>query len=988
MAKTNTRQVSIFINGKEVENSIKAIAAEQSRLNNKIKDSIIGTEEYENAVKGLAQTNTLLREHRQAVSGLEKGWSLSKVGIDKFVGVAAGAFAVENLLGYGKQLFGVGVQMDALNRKAQTVFGVTLPAVTAEAKKNAEAMGLTTAQYVAQAAAIQDILVPMGFQRKEASEISTQLINLSGALSEWTGGQVSATEVSDILSSALTGERERLKQLGIVLQQADIDARLAEKGQSKLTGTMKQQAEAAATLELVLEKSTDAQAAFANGSDSAVRRQAELTAKIQEITEKLATLLLPVFEKLAAFAGSVVGAVSDVVDGLDSLVHPAKAASKAFDEQAEKVADLESNIVPLLDRYDELAGSSNLSGKEQEELKKIITQVSGVIPTAIQGFDEYGRALGLNTAAAREFIEVERARLKFINQEAITETGKQIDETQKRLDTVLKKLNAGEIIDTEGTGLNTRLVRRKTTGSEIQQLQAEAAKLQETLKGANAEVSRLKGETLPTAPQVAPDTPTGGGGKGDPEKAKKEAERLQKELTDLVESVTQRRRDLLAKEQEDELAIAINGIEDRYNKEIQKALELEKKGVTEATAQRIALEQLKQEEIGNAVAAFTEKSIAEAQAQAFEKAKKVAEAEAEADRQSQEFLDQRQKEREDAQKQIDEFNAEALQESRVTELEQLSEHYQALLALADDYGLDVTALTEAYRQQTSAVNQQWDQKDLEQQQQYNQAATELELARLSALSEGAGIVGQFFEESSGIAKAAFLFQKTVAAAEVLINLQVEIAKIAAANASLGLAGIPITAAQIASAKVRAGIGLFSIASTAIKEFLPPKKVKQKAEGRYLTVTGETDGRRYNAAVIPTPYTGLLPDHPVLFQSRATGAPVLASERGAEYFVSAEALRNPYVANLTRMIDNITLAGGRGVRQFADGGANAGGDSSPIAGSSGAGVDMRILEKNTAVMEALLNALNRGIIAVIPDRTLTAIPERLGKINDNSGGFFG
>ena len=94
MAKTNTRQVSIFINGKEVENSIKAIAAEQSRLNNKIKDSIIGTEEYENAVKGLAQTNTLLREHRQAVSGLEKGWSLSKVGIDKFIGVAAGAFAV------------------------------------------------------------------------------------------------------------------------------------------------------------------------------------------------------------------------------------------------------------------------------------------------------------------------------------------------------------------------------------------------------------------------------------------------------------------------------------------------------------------------------------------------------------------------------------------------------------------------------------------------------------------------------------------------------------------------------------------------------------------------------------------------------------------------------------------------------------------------------------------------------------------------------
>ncbi len=986
MAKQNVRQVSIFLNGKEVENSIKGIAAEQRKLNNDLARMVIGTEEYESLSKEVQKANGVLKDHRQKLNGVSQGWSLTKLGVDKFVGVAAGAFAVDALVGYGKQLFGVGVQMDALNKKALTVFGATLPAVTAEAKKNAEAMGLTTSQYIQAAAAIQDILIPMGFQRKEASEISTQLVNLSGALSEWTGGQVSATEVSDILSSALTGERERLKQLGIVLQQSDIDARLAEKGLSKLTGTMKQQAEAAATLELILEKSTDAQDAFAHGAGSAVRRQAELAAQIQEITEKLATLLLPVFEKIAAFAGGIVGAISDVVDGIDAMVHPAEAATKAFDEQAEKVADLEKNINPLLDRYDELAGKSNLSKKEQGELRTIIDQVAGAIPTAIQGFDEYGRALGLNTTKAREFIEVERARLKFINQEAINATNKQIDDAQKRAKQVTDILNSGKTIDVAGAvGINQRLERRDLKADEIQKLQSEAAQLQETLKGANAEVARLKGENIAAAP--TPDKITAGGGSPiDPEKAAKEADRIQKNLTDLLETVAQKRRDILAKEQEDELAITINGIEDRYKKEIEKALELEKKGVQEATAQRIALEELKNQEIGNAVAAFTEKSVEEAQKQAFENAKKLAEAEAEAARQSQEFLDQREEERKDLKKQIDEFNTEALQETRALEIQQLEEHYAELLRLADDYGVDTTTLAAAYREKTAAINSEWDKKELEQKQQHNEATAQLNLARLNALSEGAGVLGQFFEQSSAFGKALFLFQKTLAAAEVLINLQVEISKIAAANASFGIAGIPFTVAQIATAKVRAGIGLAAIAATAIKEFIPPK-TQQKAGGGYLTVTGADDGRTYNATPIPTPYTGLLPDHPVLFRSQATGQPVLASERGAEYFVSAESLRNPRVANLTRMIDNISLAGGRSIPQFADGGANPAPVSQPTQAPAG-GIEPALVADLAASIKTLNALLARGIVAVIPDRTLTDIPERIGKINRNTGGYFG
>jgi hypothetical protein len=178
MAKNATRQVSIFLNGDAVENSIKGIAAAQAKMNAELKRMAIGSDEYNDLATEVQKANAIIAEHNVKLRGISQGWSLAKAGADKFVGVAAGAFAVDSLIGFGKNLFNAGIQMDTLQRKAATVFGTTLPQISAEAEKNAESMGLTNAQYVKNASSIQDLLVPMGFQRKAAADISAQLVNL------------------------------------------------------------------------------------------------------------------------------------------------------------------------------------------------------------------------------------------------------------------------------------------------------------------------------------------------------------------------------------------------------------------------------------------------------------------------------------------------------------------------------------------------------------------------------------------------------------------------------------------------------------------------------------------------------------------------------------------------------------------------------------------------------------------------------------------
>lgn len=920
MAKTAVRQVSIFLNNKQVENSIKSIAAEQRKMNNELAGMIRGTDEYEKKATELRKVNGILADHRKSLNGIQQGWSLAKVGVDKFVGIAAGAFAVDSIIGYGKQLFNTGVQMEAMAKKARTVFGEALPLITSEAEKNARAMGLTNAQYIAAAANIQDLLVPMGFQRKEAANISAQLLNLSGALSEWTGGQRTAAEVSHILNKALLGEREELKSLGIAISEADVKAALAAKGLDKLTGSTLEQAKATATLELILNKSKDAQAQFAEGSDSAVRRQAELSAKISEITEKLATLLLPIFERLVSIASSVVGVFENIVGGIESIIEPAESATKAFDEQAKTVGDLETNILPLLDRYDQLAGKTTLNAEEQDELQKIITTVAGVIPTAISGFDAYGKALGLNTDKAREFIEVERARLKFINQEAIRENERFVTETQKQLDIALAKLRSGTAAKTRPstTGFGAVTEFTALTGSEIQQLQAEASQLQETLKGANAEVSRLKGDTLAVQQTVAPAPAKAPGAPGSPDKKKTEE----------------------AGETEEALLARLRAVRESFD----------------------AIQKIETEQEEKRAAAFLERQNAELEAYNEKNLKKL-----------------------DLDLNYEAEKAAALEEVRVSllteqevEIEALTEHYNRLLFLAEQYGADTSELKAQFAKEQADIEKKYATEAA--QEQY-----EIQQARLAALQSAFTAFGDFvvatFDLLGGEGEKASAFQKIATLAKIAFDTAAAISSLVAASEANPANAFTFGAAGIAQ-YVTGIVRILTNIGQAKKLLSGAPKVQQKGEGSYLDVAGAQDGRTYRARSIAPPSTGLLPSYPVLFQSQATGSPVLASERGREYFVASDDLRNPAVANHVRMIELITRGA---VAQFAEGGANP--PATPPAAPAPA-QDLSMLRDLTQAVTTLNNLLGKGIIAVIPDGTVVDINKRFNTINTQSGGYFG
>lgn len=209
--------------------------------------------------------------------------------------IAAGAISA------GKALIDHGAKLEQMQQKANIVFGEQIKIVDQWAKTNANAMGLTRREAVGLATNLADLLIPMGMSRDAAAEMSTRVVGLSGALSAWSGGTRSAAEVAEILTSAMLGERDALKGLGISIDAAEIEAALLAKGQSELTGQLRQQAEALATVELLFAKSTDAQTAFGDETQTTAEKIAEQNAKFRELKDTVSIGVTGALNSLAAW---------------------------------------------------------------------------------------------------------------------------------------------------------------------------------------------------------------------------------------------------------------------------------------------------------------------------------------------------------------------------------------------------------------------------------------------------------------------------------------------------------------------------------------------------------------------------------------------------------------------------------------------------------------------------------------------------------------
>ena len=274
--------LKVIINGDQAGKEVKAMRNEVRDLTKALDKMTVGTEEYNQAVKQLAQSTARYNAHRKAVrdavaeiEGAPKKVNPLVDAFKKGAVAALGFFSTQRIIQWGQQLVswatrGV-VALEDMRDKSAAVFRDSIDIVEDFAAINAQQLGVTEEKYISLAAQIGAMLVPMGFAREEAARMSSEALNLSAALSEWSNGTLTVEQTQQILGKAILGQTKGLKQLGISISDTDIKTRLAAEGNDKLTGSALKRAKAEATLQLINEQSADAQREYAASAEDAGR---------------------------------------------------------------------------------------------------------------------------------------------------------------------------------------------------------------------------------------------------------------------------------------------------------------------------------------------------------------------------------------------------------------------------------------------------------------------------------------------------------------------------------------------------------------------------------------------------------------------------------------------------------------------------------------------------------------------------------------------
>jgi len=263
--------------------------------------------------------------------------------------VGVGSFlAVREVSRFGGALINAASDAEETANKFNVVFQDVRDEATQTADEIAESFGLSSKASQQFLSDTGDLLTGLGFTGEKALEVSDAVTRLAVDLASFTNVEGGATRASQALTSALLGEREAVKSLGIAIGEADIKRLAEEKG---IVGELDRQQKALLTLELALGQSKNAIGDFARSQDSFANSSRVLDGALEDLSATLGEVLLPT-------ATDTVSVLSDLVRGIDDFVSGTFTLDGKIRETEEVIASLKQEIADGVGFFDGVFGSS------------------------------------------------------------------------------------------------------------------------------------------------------------------------------------------------------------------------------------------------------------------------------------------------------------------------------------------------------------------------------------------------------------------------------------------------------------------------------------------------------------------------------------------------------------------------------------------------------------------------------------------------------
>ena len=348
--------------------------------------------------QGVRQADGMLRQFGQntnrQMSGISRSISSS---MGKIGGILASAFAVTAIVNFGKECMDLGSDLSEVQNVVDVTFGSMAEDVNKFAKTAITQLGLSETSAKQYTSTMGAMLKSMGMTTNQALTMSKTITALSADMASFYN--LDPEVAFEKIRSGISGETEPLKQLGINMSVANMQAYAMSEGISKAYSKMTQQEQALLRYNYLLSVTADAQGDFARTSNSWANQTRILAEQFNalkaEIGQGLIAALTPVIKVLnflvakitvaasyfRAFMELIFGkqsvgggsgidsSMSDMADSVGGVEDSADSASKAVDKIGDSAKKAAKKAKGSLASFDELnvISQSDKSGSDKDK---------------------------------------------------------------------------------------------------------------------------------------------------------------------------------------------------------------------------------------------------------------------------------------------------------------------------------------------------------------------------------------------------------------------------------------------------------------------------------------------------------------------------------------------------------------------------------------------------------------------------------------------
>lgn len=434
-------------------------------------------EEYAKLSRRLGDVRKRMAELKNSGNNVKQEFDLTKTAVSKLKAAVA-AFILVKLAGYLKEI----IANVYSTRKEFAKYEAVLRNTLQSQEKAAAAMKM-----------LQRLAADTPGSLQEWTEAYIKLVNrgIKPTTAELTNiGDLAASQGKSVdqlieaILDAMTGENERLKEFGIKASKNGNTVKYTFRG---VTTEVQNTEEAIKSYLLSLGKLDGISGSMATQMKELEGMESNFKDTLDNLWNKMGKRVEGFFKKGLSWATDFVSDITKVMEPL----------SDTFEDQMEKVVNLERQLPGMATRYDELAGKVNRNAEEQKELNSLIERISNIVPSAVSEWDQYGNVISLNTQKVYDYLSAEKARLNFVHREEIKSLRAKKEEAKAEMESLMLQNKRGKVW-AGGTGYgNTKdQGMRDMTDAEIAANVERIAELKEELDGVTAQLDKISGDGI------------------------------------------------------------------------------------------------------------------------------------------------------------------------------------------------------------------------------------------------------------------------------------------------------------------------------------------------------------------------------------------------------------------------------------------------------------------------------------------------------------